>query len=159
MTPSQAHVAEEYLKVFPKLRRYALSLTLDRDKADDLLQDVFIRAITYADNYQPGTNFAGWIFRLTRNHYIDQRRSSKNKPQENVDDHLHLSTLPAQGAAIERDRLIRLIKLLPKDTRLVLLMAGMEKMNYEQIASHLRCEVGTVKSKISRARDLLDGML
>jgi RNA polymerase sigma-70 factor (ECF subfamily) len=158
LAAAPAHVVGEFLKVRPRLRVYALSLTQDPDRADDLVQDAFVRAVEHADQYQPGTNFAGWIFRVLRNHYLDQRRRPKNRAHEDIHE-VRLATPQRQEDRIRFRELVALLRLLPKRNRLVLLMHGLDGMTLEEIAVQTDVELGTVKSRISRARDLLDGAL
>lgn len=152
------HVAEEFLKVRPRLSVYALSLTRDSDRADDLLQDVFLRCVENASGFEAGTNFAAWSFRIMRNHFLDGLRRPKNRPHVDIAD-VVITQRPAQEDNIQTRHLIRYLRLLPKDTRRILLMAGLEGMSYEQIAALTGFEVGTIKSKVSRTRALLDGAL
>lgn len=158
MTADQAHVADEFLKVQSKLRVYALSLTRDRDRADDLVQEVFLRAVDKAHQYKAGTNFAAWIFTLARNHHISHGRLRRNKTHEDISE-VRIATPQRQEDGIRFRELAQLLRLLPKQNRTILLMAGLDGMSLDEIANRTGLELGTVKSRISRARDLLDGGL
>lgn len=158
MNEAQSHVAEEFLKVRPKLRLYALKLTRDTEKAEDLLQDIFLRAVERAERYQRGTNFGGWITTMTFHHFVSGTRGVRNRPMADVSE-LSIPVFPRQEEGIRTRHLVKCLMLLPKDIRRILLMSGLEEMPYEAIAEITGLEVGTIKSKISRARDLLDGAL
>src|SRR6476646_5698212 len=114
---------EQLKAILPRLRVYALSLTRDRDAADDLVHDTVIKALTGRDSFEPGTNLSAWVFRIQRNEFMS-----------------------AFG------------KLAPTQ-REALLLAVLEGQSYEVIAAHTGVSVGTVKSRISRARDTLERLL
>jgi RNA polymerase sigma-70 factor (ECF subfamily) len=148
------HVERQFLKVRPRLRVYALSLTRDRDRAEDLLQDAFVRAVDKADQYKPDTNFAAWIFTLMRNRHYDGMRRLKNQPHEDIDG-LTIPLPARQEDGIRFRELAGLLQLLPKQNRTILLMAGLEEMSLDEISGRTGIKVGTIKSKISRGRDFL----
>ena len=158
MNEDQAHVAEEFLKARPKLRLYALKLTRDADKADDLLQDIFLRVVEYAEKFQRGSNFSAWVTTMTFHHFVGGTRGARNRPMADVSE-LSIPVFPRQEDGIRTRHLVKYLMLLPRDLRRILLMTGLEGMTYEQIAEITGVSVGTVKGKISRARDLLDGAL
>lgn len=122
---ARQHVAAELLKVRRRLLVYARSLTRDWDRADDLVQDVFLRALERAEQYERGTNFASWIFRVTRNHWISSLRGGRNQPHEDIDG-LKLTVPQRQEDGIRFRELAVLVRLLPRENRLILLMAGLE---------------------------------
>jgi RNA polymerase sigma-70 factor (ECF subfamily) len=153
---ARAHVTEQLLEVRDRLRVYALSLTRDRDRAEDLLQDAFVRAVEKADQYKPGTNFAAWIFTLIRNRHYDGMRRLKNQPHVDIDG-LTIPIPARQEDGIRFGDLARLLWKLPEQNRTILLMAGLEEMSLDEISGRTGIKVGTIKSKISRGRDFLRG--
>lgn len=153
---ARAHVTEQFLEVRDRLRVYALSLTRDRDRAEDLLQDAFVRAVEKADQFKPGTNFAAWVFTMTRNLHISAGRLSRNKPHADVSQ-LRIPTPQRQEDGIRFRELAGLLQLLPKQNRTILLMAGLEEMSLDEISGRTGIKVGTIKSRISRGRDFLRG--
>lgn len=155
---AQQHVSAEFLKVRARLHIYAKSLTQDHDRAEDLLHDVYVRVMDNAQAFQPGTNFAAWSFRLMRNHFLDDRRRKKNQAHVDVTE-MVIPTPARQEDGMRTRTLARYLMLLPTETRRILLLAGLEGLPYENIADMQGVTVGTVKSRISRARDLLDGAL
>lgn len=146
------HVSVEFLKARSVLRRYAIKLTQDYNTADDLLHDTFIRIMDKAETYQEGSNFAAWATIIMRNHFI----SGVRRRREIVDvDAITIAAPPKQEDGIRTRRLFQMIKYLPKDVRLMLLMNAVEGISYEDIATRFGVNLGTVKSKISRIRSLL----
>lgn len=146
------------LEVLPRLQVYALSLTRNRDAADDLVQDTMVKALAGRQSFQPGTNLAAWLFRIQRNEFISATRRPANRAHANIDD-VSIPQPPRQDAGIRTRELVHYLKLLPRETRQILLLSGLNDSPYEDIACRTGLTVGTVKSRVSRARDLLDGAL
>lgn len=150
---------EELKGILPRLRIYALSLTRDRDAADDLVHDTVIKALTGRHSFQPGTNLAAWLFRIQRNEFISGLR--RLRPTVPVDTAIaDLLSQPAHqdSGLVMREFVSAFSKLAPTQ-REALLLAVLEGLPYEVIASHTGVSVGTVKSRISRARDTLERLL
>jgi RNA polymerase sigma-70 factor (ECF subfamily) len=159
-TSSDVDDFHEQLKaILPRLRIYALSLTRDRDAADDLVHDTVIKALTGRRSFQPGTNLAAWLFRIQRNEFISGLR--RQRPSVPVDTAIAESlSHPAHqdSGLIMREFVTAFAKLVPTQ-REALLLAVLEGLPYEVIAAHTGVSVGTVKSRISRARDTLERLL
>jgi len=159
-TSSDIHDFHEQLKtILPRLRIYALSLTRDRDAADDLVHDTVIKALTGRRSFQPGTNLAAWLFRIQRNEFISGLR--RQRPTVPVDTAIAESlSHPAHqdSGLVMREFVTAFAKLAPTQ-REALLLAVLEGLPYEVIAAHTNVSVGTVKSRISRARDTLERLL
>jgi RNA polymerase sigma-70 factor (ECF subfamily) len=150
---------EQLKAILPRLRIYALSLTRDRDAADDLVHDTVIKALTGRHSFQPGTNLAAWLFRIQRNEFISGLR--RQRPSVPVDTAIAESlSHPAHqdSGLIMREFVGAFSKLVPTQ-REALLLAVLEGLPYEVIAAHTGVSVGTVKSRISRARDTLERLL
>jgi RNA polymerase sigma-70 factor (ECF subfamily) len=150
---------EQLKAILPRLRIYALSLTRDRDAADDLVHDTVIKALTGRRSFQPGTNLAAWLFRIQRNEFISGLR--RQRPSVPVDTTIAESlSHPAHqdSGLIMREFVTAFAKLVPTQ-REALLLAVLEGLPYEVIAAHTGVSVGTVKSRISRARDTLERLL
>jgi RNA polymerase sigma-70 factor (ECF subfamily) len=141
----------------PRLRRYALALTHNATCADDLVQNCLTRAIAKQHLWQPDTDLRTWLFTILHNQHVnDVRRSVRegvSVPFEDFD-----PTLTVQANATDvlqlRDLEVAISKL-STDHRQVVLLVGLEGMSYEDIASVLDMPVGTVRSRLSRARDQL----
>jgi RNA polymerase sigma-70 factor (ECF subfamily) len=150
---------EQLKTILPRLRIYALSLTRDRDSADDLVHDTVIKALTGRRSFQPGTNLAAWLFRIQRNEFISGLR--RQRPTVPVDTAIAESlSHPAHqdSRLVMREFMGAFSKLAPAQ-REALLLAVLEGLPYEAIADHTGVSVGTVKSRISRARDTLERLL
>lgn len=158
--PRSAVVEEEVLACLPHLRAFARSLTGDRDRADDLVQDAVLRALGAAQQFTPGTNFKAWIFTILRNLYFNEfrRNPSLFRPLEAADMEMH-ATSPAQQAGLEFDDFRRAFAKLPAEQREALVLVGADGFKYEEAAAICGCAVGTIKSRVSRARRDLQAML
>src|SRR5262245_39864704 len=158
--PRSAVVEEEVLACLPHLRAFARSLTGDRDRADDLVQDAVLRALGAAEQFTPGTNFKAWIFTILRNLYFNEfrRNPSLFRPLEAADMEMH-ATSPAQQAGLEFDDFRRAFAKLPAEQREALVLVGADGFKYEEAAAICGCAVGTIKSRVSRARRDLQAML
>jgi RNA polymerase sigma-70 factor (ECF subfamily) len=153
MTSSDAIVAE-----IPRLRRYARALTGDPARADDLVQDTLERALGRFFLFRPG-NLRAWLFSIMHNLFINQAKARRDGAWE---DEAVLAELPAratQDDALEVRDLARCLQALPPEQREVLLLVGLEEMSYEEAARVLGVPLGTVMSRLFRARERLRGLL
>jgi RNA polymerase sigma-70 factor (ECF subfamily) len=141
----------------PRLRRYARALTRDVNAADDLVQDCLTRALGRLHLWQEGTDLRAWLFTILHNQYVNHiRRSAREGNAVALSEtEPTLTTRPAQGKRLELRDLERAIARLPDEQRSVLLLVGLEGMRYEEVASVLDVPVGTVRSRLSRGRDML----
>ncbi|GKT23676.1 sigma-70 family RNA polymerase sigma factor [Acidovorax sp. SUPP3334] len=136
----------------PGLRRYARALTGNAWAADDLVQDTLERACRKWLLWRAGSDLRAWLFTLMHHLYLNQQRSASALPLldiETVQDSLHQAPPPASDDAIDLDRCLQR---LPSDQRAVLLLVTLEDMDYAQTARVLQIPVGTVMSRLSRAR-------
>lgn len=147
----------------PRLRRYAIALLRDRPSADDLVQDVVLRALGRLHLWRAGTNMRTWLFTIMHNlHANDRRRLSRTVDSQPLDAAaLSRGTPPAQESAVELSQLSEAIASLPESQRQVLLLVGLEGFSYADAAEAIGVPVGTVMSRLSRAREdlrrILDG--
>jgi RNA polymerase sigma-70 factor, ECF subfamily len=150
---------EQLTAILPRLRIYALSLTRNRDSADDLVHDTVIKALAGRNSFQPGTNLAAWLFRIQRNEFISGLR--RLRPTVPVDSTIAetLSHPPHQESGLIMREFLGAFSKLTATQREALLLAVVEGLPHDVIASHTGVSVGTVKSRISRARDLLERLL
>src|SRR5688572_6330485 len=159
-TASDINDFHEQLKaILPRLRVYALSLTRDRDAAEDLVHDTVIKALTGRESFEPGTNLSAWVFRIQRNEFISGLR--RTRPSVPVDSAIAetLSHQPHQESRLVMREFMSAFGKLAATQREALLLAVLEGQSYEVIAAHTGVSVGTVKSRISRARDTLERLL
>ena len=149
----------------PRLRRYARALTGDRHTADDLVQDTVERALNKAALWRPGSRLDAWLTTLMHNIFVNQVRGSAGHQQSTTDSLDTLATEPSARATQADDLEVRdihaALKLLSAEQREVLLLVSLEEYSYEETARILDIPVGTVMSRLSRARDrmrqLIDG--
>jgi RNA polymerase sigma-70 factor, ECF subfamily len=141
----------------PYLRRYARALTGGAEAADDLVQDSLERAIARFDQFRPGTNLRAWLFTIVHNMRCDQHRRLVRRPIEiPIDDApQQASTRANQADALHLADFRRAFGRLSEAHREVLALVGLEGLDYQRAASILGVEVGTVKSRVFRARECL----
>lgn len=149
----------------PNLRRYARVLVRDAIHAEDLVQDCLERAISREHLWREGTNLRAWLFTILHNLYINQylRHGSVGTMVPLLDEHTHLSCPARQYHSVTLKDLARAFDRLPEQEQQVVLMVGLDGMQYEDAAEALGVPMGTVKSRLSRARRrlrrLMDGEL
>jgi RNA polymerase sigma-70 factor (ECF subfamily) len=144
-------------KEIPRLRRYARALTRDASRADDLVQSSLARALAKSHLWQPGTDLRAWLFTILHNQHVnDVRRAVREGVVVAVEDVEPMLTVPStQAATLQLRDLDRAMGRLPEEQRQVLLLVGLEGMRYEEVATVLNVPVGTVRSRLSRGRDML----
>ncbi|HPG23660.1 MAG TPA: RNA polymerase sigma factor [Amaricoccus sp.] len=153
----------ELVNLVPRLRRFAYALTGSGDAGDDLVQTACERALRHADQFRPGTRMDSWMFRIMQNLWLDDRRRQKVRGTRVDPERTELSD-GGQSARRLDDRLtlarIRdAVDRLPDDQRAVLVLVAIEGLNYRETAEVLDLPMGTVMSRLSRARSrLLDIM-
>lgn len=150
---------EQLKALLPRLRVYALSLTRDRDNADDLVHDTVIKALGGRKSFIPDTNFSAWVFRIQRNEFISGLR--RTRPSVPIDSAVAdmLSHPPHQESGLIMREFMSAFAKLSTPQREALLLAVLEGQSYEVIAEHASVSVGTIKSRISRARGTLKRLL
>jgi RNA polymerase sigma-70 factor (ECF subfamily) len=150
--------AERLVELIPRLRRYARALVGDRGAADDLVQDTLERAWTKLHLYRRGTDLRAWLFTVMHNVHVNKVRAIR--PTDPIDeDAPELAQRPAQADALVVRDLDRSISLLPAEQRAVLLLVALEDMSYEEVARTLGIPIGTVMSRLSRAREKLRSLM
>ena len=155
----------DLLAAIPRLRRYARVLTGEATKADDLVQDALARAWEKRRLWRAGSDLRAWLFTIMHNVYVNQlalaRREAGNVPLDADGEQGPAWQIPARGNQIDRIELFEIVaqmNRLPAEQREVLLMAAVEEMPYEEIATVLAIPIGTVMSRLSRAREKLRRM-
>ena len=145
--------------ILPRLRVYALSLTHDRDRADDLVQETVVKALAGQKSFRPGTCFPAWVFRIQRNEFISGLR--RQRPAVPLDETIcnALSHPVHQDRGLVMQEFLAAFGKLSAGQREALVLAVVDGQSYEQIAQHAGVSVGTIKSRISRARDMLERLL
>ena len=148
---------EELTRTIPSLRAFARSLAMGDDAlADDLVQDTCVNALRAQDQFTPGTNLKAWLFTILRNRFRSLAKHRKVRAEDPDDDLDRMVTGPApQQGRLEMIAFRRAFADLRPEYREALVLAVGHGMNYEDIARVCGCQVGTVKSRVSRARDRL----
>ncbi len=151
-TKRQAVVAE-----IPRLRRYAIALMRDRTAADDLVQDCVVRALDRLHLWRDGSNMRTWLFTIMHNLYANEmRRRSRMRDNRQIDEDMPERGEPArQEHAVELRQLAAAMARLPEAQSEILLLIGLEGLSYAETAEVLAVPVGTVMSRVSRAREAL----
>ena len=153
-------VRDAMLAALPNLRAFAVSLTSNRDAADDLVQDTILRAWKNFEKFEPGTNLQAWLFTILRNGFYSQHRK-KRREVEDPDGFFagRLRTAPEQTTKCDfQDMLRALARLSPKHREALLLIVA-EGLSYEDAAHVCGVAIGTIKSRVHRARMRLAQLL
>jgi RNA polymerase sigma-70 factor (ECF subfamily) len=143
----------------PGLRRYARALTHSSDHADDLVHETILRGLEKLHLYQPGTNLRAWLFTLMHNQYVNSIRRSMRRGEEIALETVTLAVRPSQTERLTLRDLERAIAALPDEQRATLLLVGLAGMKYEEVAQICDVPMGTVRSRLSRGREVLRQML
>jgi RNA polymerase sigma-70 factor (ECF subfamily) len=141
----------------PALRRYAIALTGNLSAADDLVQDCIERALRQADQLREPGRLPAWLRSIVHNLYIDEIRRRRGRGIEedvsDLTDDLALSVTPTDHGEITS--FVRAVNTLSAEHRQILLLVGLEGLNYREIAEELKIPIGTVMSRLARARERL----
>lgn len=153
-------VDQEIVACIPSLRRYAAGLTGNREAADDLVQDTMEKAWARLSLWERRGDLRAWLFSILHNLFIDRVRADSRSPIQAANEEEPLVPVrPSQADMLEVRDLDRALARLPLEQREVLLLVAVEQMRYEQVARVLDIPVGTVMSRLSRARERLRAIL
>lgn len=150
------------------LFNFALKMTGDSDEADDLVQETYLKAFRFFDKFEKGTNCKAWLFRIMKNTYINKYRKETKEPDkvdyEDVENYYeNVKPSSTDSAHLEKDiydnllddELSEAINSLPEDFKTVVILCDIEGFTYEEIADFIDVPVGTVRSRLHRARKML----
>lgn len=144
----------------PRLRIYALSLTRNPDRADELVQQTALKALAGRKSFSPGTNFAAWLFRIQRNEFVAEFRRNRLAIDIHKDVVDTAASPPTQEIGLTLREFLGAFRKLSRPTRQVLLLAQVEGLTYQEISENSGVSAGTLKSRVCRGRatlaDLLD---
>ena len=150
------NMREALLGAVPSLRAFGISLTGDVDRADDLVQDTLLRALANVDRFEPGTNLNAWLFTILRNLFHSEYRKRRREVEDADGSYAAtLRTAPDQQAHLDFEDLRTALARLPQDQREAVLLVGAQGFSYEDAANICGCAVGTIKSRVNRARKRL----
>jgi RNA polymerase sigma-70 factor, ECF subfamily len=151
---------ETMLAAVPGLRAFAMSLCGKIDRADDLVQETLLRALTNIDSFEPGTNMSAWLFTILRNLFRSEYRK-RRREVEDADGRFSasLKSQPEQPSHMEFEEFRTALAQLPPDQREALILVGASGFSYEEAAQICGSAVGTIKSRVNRARIRLAELL
>lgn len=153
-------VRDGLLQSIPSMRAFAISLTGNVDQADDLVQEAMVRGLTYINQFQPGTNIQAWLFTILRNQFhtfYRKRRREVEDPDGGTA--ARLAVPPEQDGHVDLEDLKAALAQLPIDQREALLLVGPQGFSYEEAAAICGARIGTIKSRVNRARTRLAELL
>jgi len=161
MTPGpEPELREALLAAVPSLRAFAISLSGQVDRADDLVQDTLLRALSNLHRFEPGTNLNAWLFTILRNLFHSEYRKRRREIEDPDGSYAgRLKVHPEQGSHLDFEDFRSALAKLPSDQREALLLVGASGFSYEEAAHICGCAVGTIKSRVNRARLRLAGLL
>jgi len=143
-----------------RLRAYAISLTRNVDQAEDLVQETILKAISKHERFESGTNLQAWLFTILRNLFFSTRRRSQREVEDPDGAHAAaLTTIPDQEDRIVVQNLGEALAQLPQEQREAILLVGAEGLSYDETAEALGVKVGTIKSRVNRARNRLADLM
>jgi RNA polymerase sigma-70 factor (ECF subfamily) len=155
MAPNPS-VSEAMLRAVPSLRAFAISLCGNVDRADDLVQETLLRAWANLSSFEPGTNMSAWLFTILRNLFRSEYRKRRREVPDSEGTYAEtLKTQPEQTSRVEFEEFRTALAKLPPDQREALVLVGASGFSYEEAANICGCAVGTIKSRVNRARTRL----
>jgi RNA polymerase sigma factor (sigma-70 family) len=159
----------EFLPQIDALYNFAFHLTFNEDDANDLVQETYLKAFRFIDSYHEGTNAKAWLFKILKNAFINHYRKKSNRPTKvdykeivtfqnaendtNFSSYMDLREEMFQG--MMGDEVTNAINSLPVDFRTVILLCDIEGFKYEEISKIIDIPIGTVRSRLHRARNML----
>jgi len=153
-------VRKAVLSAVPSIRAFAISLCGNVDRADDLVQETLLRAWANLNSFEPGTNMSAWLFTILRNLFRSEYRKRRREVADGDGTYAEtLKTQPEQTSRVEFEEFRTALAKLPSDQREALVLVGASGFSYEEAAGICGCAVGTVKSRVNRARVKLAELL
>ncbi|MBN8919350.1 MAG: sigma-70 family RNA polymerase sigma factor [Rhizobiales bacterium] len=153
-------VRDAVLASVPSLRAFAISLCGNVDRADDLVQETLLRALANINSFQPGTNMSAWLFTILRNLFRSEYRKRRREVEDADGSYAEsLKSQPEQNSRVEFEEFRTALAKLPADQREALILVGASGFSYEEAAEICGCAVGTIKSRVNRARNRLTSLL
>lgn len=158
--PASADFRAQLLAAIPSLRAFGMSLSGRRDLADDLVQETLMKAWDHHGSFMPGTNLRAWLYTILRNEFYTQIRKRKREVEDADGFHSsQLASLPEQHGHLDMADFQRALPQLPPDQREAIILVGASGFSYEEAAEICKVAVGTIKSRVNRARNRLTELL
>jgi RNA polymerase sigma-70 factor (ECF subfamily) len=151
------------VECLPRLRRFAYALTGDLDRGDDLVQETCLRALSRVDQFKPGTRLDSWMFRIAQNTWLDQARAQKTHGQVVAVEHA-AEVAASDGRNVVENRAVleavsRAIAKLPSELQVLIALVCIDGRSYQETAEIVQAPLGTVMSRLARARRMLHEFL
>jgi RNA polymerase sigma-70 factor (ECF subfamily) len=160
MMQASPQLKADLLGAIPNLRAFAVSLCGNPDRADDLVQETLVKAWSNLGSFVEGTNMPAWLFTILRNIYYSEYRKRRREVADSEGTiAARLATAPAQNGHMDFLDFREALQKLPADQREALVLIGASGMSYEEAAGICNCAVGTMKSRVNRARNRLIELL
>jgi len=158
--PLTKQLRDELLGCVPSLRAFAISLSGNGDRADDLVQETLLRALANIESFQPGSNMPAWLFTILRNLFRSDYRKRRREVEDADGNYAKaLKSQPEQTQHLEFEEFRVALDKLPQDQKEALILVGASGFSYEAAAAICGCAVGTIKSRVNRARTKLSTLL
>jgi RNA polymerase sigma-70 factor, ECF subfamily len=159
-TDINTSIRSEMLAAIPRLRVFAVSLCKNIDRADDLVQETLTRALANIHSFEPGTNMPGWLVTILRNQFHSEYRKYRHEVIGGSDSYTELlRVLPEQEGHVSLSELRAVLPNLPTDQCEALILIGALGFSYDEVAEICGCAIGTIKSRVFRARRELEKLL
>ena len=156
----EPEIRDALLAAVPSLRAFAISLCGQVDRADDLVQDTLLRALSHIDRFERGTNLNAWLFTILRILFHSEYRKRRREVEDPDGSYAgRLNVQPEQGSRLDFEDFRTALAKLPAEQREALLLVGASGFSYEEAANICECAVGTIKSRVNRARSRLASLL
>jgi RNA polymerase sigma-70 factor, ECF subfamily len=154
--PRSDDIQQQLTELLPNLRAFAKTLCRNSDQADDLVQETLVKAWKNRHTFEPGSNLKAWLFTILRNAFLSERRKRKFEVND-TDGRLaeQIGVKPGQGDHMDLLDFAAAFATLPQEQREALILIGAEGFSYEDAAAMCGCAVGTIKSRVNRARSKL----
>jgi RNA polymerase sigma-70 factor, ECF subfamily len=153
-------VREALLTAVPNLRAFAISLCGNIDRADDLVQETLVRALANISSFERGTNMSAWLFTILRNLFRSEYRKRRREVEDADGSYAErMKSQPEQTGRLEFTEFRDALGKLPPDQREALILVGASGFSYEEAAEICACAVGTIKSRVNRARTRLTELM
>lgn len=159
---------KEFMPLIDSLYNFAYRLTLDEDDANDLVQETYLKAYRFFDSYEQGTNAKAWLFRILKNSFINEFRKKSKEPSkidynevetfynsDDVDENITADLRVDSISDMIGDEVANALNALAVDFRTIIILCDLEGFTYEEMSKILDIPIGTVRSRLHRARNLL----
>jgi RNA polymerase sigma-70 factor (ECF subfamily) len=171
--PSKARFEETTLGHITHLYNAAFYLTKDKWEAEDLVQETYLRAYRFFDKFEPGTNCRAWLLSILRRLFINRYRQRKRVPEvvewEKIDQAYESMVEEGMKAGMDPEKLFlskvmnqevaEALRELPEEFRTAIILVDIEELSYQEAAKVIGCPIGTVRSRVSRGRRMLQVLL